>query len=411
MIKKILAALTAAMICAGLAACGNTEGKVSRETTATSAVTTTTTAATEAAEAAAAEEEPKDADSSSNDAAAKKSISGNFGFSGKHMSDEKSEDTCGAPADKLVSCDSSDKEIIMCKEYEYDEPIITDNLLKAYGSTLRLCDKELLIMLESETEAEPAEEEVFAAIDAFKVQYRAAASRDLDAFLNTFRFADLADPTTDMLRDMIRYEDDADFQKYLEDSGQETKLYILDDVTSLIEDILDKESADRLRAALENADPERFDGVRKLIAEAFSGINASSQAVKDSIEYDTVYNTDDELEPLDGIDDSTVYIVNVDRCAYDKKSEGNDLYMSFSLMMLTKDKQYEIDDIIAWRVNGNYGVYLTDALYSDDDEQEFRGKNAREIFEQFKNELISQIESEKNAPNAGDMKGKAEQPT
>ena len=380
MIKKILAALIAATMCAGLAACGdNNEGKNTAETT------TTTSAATTA--------EVKEAPAET-DADDKADESSSTGSKDKAAADEKAEAggvsavtevSSSAAGNDSSSSDSSEKD---------DEVVITDNMIKADGATLKLSKKELLTMLESDLEAEPTEEEIFAAIEAAIAQYRAAESRDLDAFLKTFRFGDLAEPTADMVREILKRPDNNKFQSYLEETGQETKFDILDDLTTFIEGILSDEAIDKLDAATQRSDAA--DELRKLITEAYNGISASSEAVKESVEYDTVFDSEENIEPLDGIDDGTVYLVQVDRCAREKKAAGDDLYMSFSLIMLTKDKQYELDDVIVWRINGKYGVYITDTLYADEADDEIKGKNAKEIFELLKKEQFERADSEKD---------------
>ena len=384
---RALAALTAVTMCTCLAACGNTAGKNSSD----SAAGTTASAVTASQAASETSAAPDDTDAEKNARSDETDTDGNRITSEENTKPGQAKDADTAKTDDPGGkADSSgngdDKNNKDDKDDKDSKPIITENMIKTDDATLRLLSGNILTMSIEELYSEPSDKELPGIIDAILAQYRAAEKKDLDAFIKTFRFADLAVPTAEALKDIAGSGKDGEHLKKLLETGQSMKYDVLNDMELLTEDLIDEKYLDELDKIFGEQGAENTEETKKTLLQAYSGINASLPSVRENIEYETIFDSEDGVDPIEGVSADSVYLLFIDQCYHDTAASGNAMYMNCELMIFTKDKQYTLGDITVYNISGEYGVFINDDLITEDIDKEAKGKTAEELFDMLKEE-------------------------
>lgn len=318
MTRKILAALAALAMCMGAAGCANTEegGESPAEP------------ATAAAESSAAEGEDAAADEG-----------------GDSQSSEG-----GQPANT--------------NDFAGDGEV-----RPTYGYGVRLTSDNIIYFNESDSVGGPTDEELTAMTAAAAVQYRAAASRDMQAFLDSFDLDSIREPMTDMIfegRDVLSGDE---FDEFI--AGRELKYEVMNDIAELLDDAGDEGVLEEIGKAVD-AD---YDETARLINLLFDSMTADREYGGDAFRL-TVWD-DEDLRDMSDLSENVTYAVIVYRC----ESHEGEMYCNFDMMVIDDGYEYYIDDVDAWCIGGEYGVFAHSSGWFDDDG--YVGMTAQEIYEQM----------------------------
>ena len=333
MIKKILAAMTAVVMCAGMAACGNTAEEGSGKSEGTSA--------------AAAESKADDAKED------------NLTENGE---DKDTETTSGESGDK----DGNEQAGPSAQDGtgDYDDEINTGD------ATYRLMGN-IIYMAEPDIEAEPTADELKKAVETALVQYRAAEAEDMKAFIDSFNFESIKKPLLQICKDTYSMSEE-EFMQLL-NNGMSTQYEVVSDVADLIQDIGDEETVNKLFEAADNNEPDKMEEHLKTLID---GITPDADSVKEKIGSLTMYTSEEAVEPLEDINDDTIYGIYVEYCGRD----GDDLYISATVSVVTENYEYGLNDLDVWRVDGEWGAYIRSASRYDK-EEELKGADAKTLYE------------------------------
>ena len=111
---------------------------------------------------------------------------------------------------------------------------------------------------------------------------------------------------------------------------------------------------------------KRADKARRVIEK----LDLESEKATEELSY--IFEMVQELQPWGGADENTVVWMELDGCDRD----GDDLYATFDMGALCGDYNYVIDEVCAWRVDGELGIYFGSALLEDNP---CKGMTAEEI--------------------------------
>ena len=327
MIKKITAAMIALIMCAGLAACGNSEEEKEQE----SKTATTTTAADSA------EDSVEDTDGG-DDAVT---------TDGQDVTDDVSADD-----------DSSEQGDMLTGE-------------AAAGMNMRLVKEKNLIVLDNgDLEAQPTDEELEKAIEAALAQYEAAANKDLKAFMASLNLKAVEKPLIEMCKTTYAMEQE-DIIAMME-NGMPAQYQIVSDAADLLQNVGDQEVIEKMYEAGDNSDVSQLD---KLIPQLIDSVTADSEVVKADIGSGTIFRADNAVEPLEERNDSTIYGVMVESCG----REGDDVFMNITISMLTENYEFALNQVEIWGVGGEYGAYILDTARNDKSE-DLKGITAEDMY-------------------------------
>lgn len=279
------------------------------------------------------------------------------------------------------------EESTSAEDLDEDEVIVTDNEIRTKYFTIKLIKNNVFVMCDASIDAEPDDEELSEAINAILAQYRAAEAKDLDAFVRSFHFDELAGPTAELLRDMSVYEDDDAFRNHLKETGQGTKYELLDDITALLSDLVEDKYMEEYEELLSGESSKSLEDVLEFLMQVYSDVNAGSQKVADNIEYSTIFDSENGVTPLEGITDDTIYLFFIEHCSREENSARNSLYAYCDFYVITDKMEYTLSDVMTWNVNGTCGAYLGNDLKYSQASDEIKGKSAAELFEMLKGEL------------------------
>jgi len=300
-----------------------------------------------------------------------------------------SEDSSKASSEASSSETSSEnaEESTSAKDLGEDEVLITDNEIRSKYFTIKLYKNNVFTMSDASIDAEPDDEELSEAINAILAQYRAAQAKDLDAYIRSFQFQELAGPTAELLRDMSVYEDDDAFRNHLKETGQGTKYELIDDVTALLSDLVEDKYMEEYEELLSGESSKSLEDATAFLAQVYSEISADSQKVADQIEYSAIYDSENGVTPLEGITDDAIYLFFIEHCSREENTARKSLYAYCDFYVITDKMEYTLPDVMLWNVNGTCGAYLGDELRDSQVSEEIRGKSAAELFEMLKGTL------------------------
>jgi hypothetical protein len=324
MAKRIMAAMIALAMCAGLAACGDKKedkGKKSK------------------------------ADTSS-------------AVSGKDAETTAEDDGTDNKADVIKDTDTTAGE---------------DDVFKTDDVTMKLIGN-IIYIDENNLESEPTDEEIKKTINAMFKQYEAAENNDTQAFLDTFNLGILKDPIADLSEQMFQFSDgesDDEFMSYLDSTKQGTKYEVIDDVIDLLGRIGDEDINKQLETATEDKDGAK---IKELVGKLIDGVTPDAAPVKENLDDTTIFNSKEDVEKLGEIGDDAIFGFYLEYCS----RYNDEIYMRYTFSVLTDDKEYDLGGIESWGVNGEYGVYLQSEAYEMDLEDDMKGMDARQIFESLK---------------------------
>lgn len=324
MAKRIMAAMIALAMCAGLAACGDKKedkGKKSK------------------------------ADTSS-------------AVSGKDAETTAENDVADNKADVIKDTDTTAGE---------------DDVFKTDDVTMKLIGN-IIYIDENNLESEPTDEEIKKTINAMFKQYEAAENNDTQAFLDTFNLGILKDPIADLSEQMFQFSDgesDDEFMSYLDSTKQGTKYEVIDDVIDLLGRIGDEDINKQLETATEDKDGAK---IKELVGKLIDGVTPDAAPVKENLDDTTIFNSKEDVEKLGEIGDDAIFGFYLEYCS----RYNDEIYMRYTFSVLTDDKEYDLGGIESWGVNGEYGVYLQSEAYEMDLEDDMKGMDARQIFESLK---------------------------
>ena len=324
MVKKIMAAMIALAMCAGLAACGDKKedkGKKSK------------------------------ADTSS-------------AVSGKDAETTAEDDGTDNKADVIKDTDTTAGE---------------DDVFKTDDVTMKLIGN-IIYIDENNLESEPTDEEIKKTINAMFKQYEAAENNDTQAFLDTFNLGILKDPIADLSEQMFQFSDgesDDEFMSYLDSTKQGTKYEVIDDVIDLLGRIGDEDINKQLETATDDKDGAK---IKELVGKLIDGVTPDAEPVKENLDDTTIFNSKEDVEKLGEIGDDAIFGFYLEYCS----RYNDEIYMRYTFSVLTDDKEYDLGGIESWCVNGEYGVYLQSEAYEMDLEDDMKGMDAKQIFESLK---------------------------
>lgn len=262
-----------------------------------------------------------------------------------------------------------------------DGNIMTDSAIISGNSVMKLHDRNIITIYPSDLDAEPTDEELNAVVNAALTQYRAAEAQDLDAYIRSFRFADLAGPTAEVLWEKSQLPEDCDYHMQMKQAGLQAKYEIVQDMIVNTEELIDESYKEQFQKMSDASGLTSLDDTQTFFRQAYESITGDSQTVKENIDYETLFDTDDAITPLVGIDEHTVYTVYIERCSRDEK---NDLYMYCEILIQTEETQYEMHEVFVWNIGGCCGVCIDDRLLEESVYEEVKGKTAQEIFDVIK---------------------------
>ena len=349
-------------MCAGMAACGTSAGgdedKAEDSKAAVTAEKKDETKADDkdSPEESKAEDDKNDAESKSDDGAKDESKANekkdnskteNNSESGKTSSDGAYISTNEATTD-TVDIDGTNEAKLINGNIIYIEDSYSDGL-----------------------EAKPADDEIVQVINTAIKQYDAAQSQDCKAFLDTLGLGLIKKPFMEITHVAIEHEDD--FDEYLETNKMQTKYETLNDIVSLLEDIGDIDIMNEIDEAYDNKD---YDKIEDLLDKLVASITPESDTVKEGLEYDTIYDIEEDYKLLDGINEDTTYAFIVEYCG---RNDG-ELYINFDLSVVTEDTEFFMSDINAWIIDGKCGVWI-DYAEDYDRDKEIMGMTTKEIWD------------------------------
>ena len=149
-------------------------------------------------------------------------------------------------------------------------------------------------------------------------------------------------------------------------------------------ELVDEKRKDEFYEIDEKYRPEKHDEMLSFLQQAYAGITADSQRVKENIETETLFDGENGVDLLGGITDDTVYTVYVEHCSREKTTDGSNIYMFCSLIIDTAEKEYVMPNVCCWIVNGQCGVWIDDSMQTQTIHAEIKGKTASEIYEMLK---------------------------
>ena len=195
-------------------------------------------------------------------------------------------------------------------------------------------------------------EEMMPFIRSVLDQYSAAQEKDSERFIDLMGYKELSGDIAAMLKkgQGELYVDDEDY------SVKEGMLYYLGIMLALsVEDVADLD----LEAMAVNSDEEN----KKALDDALSKLSAEKMNFG-------IYNED--LTPLSEFDSST--IIGMDIEVLDE--EGDDIMLRFDMSVLNGKDEFDMDGVVAWRIDGKTGCIIESAERVDN---EFEGMTIDEI--------------------------------
>ena len=301
---------------------------------------------------------------------------------------ENNSEMIAAETGTTLSSDESTQEVPTEPE---DRNVMPDSITVFGDSIMKLHDGNILTIYPPDLDAEPTDDELNAIVNAALTQYRAAEAQDLDAYIRSFRFADLAGPTAEVLWEKSQLPEDCDYSMQMKAAGLEAKYEIVEDMIVNTEELIDASYKKQFQKMSDASALTSLDDTQTFFRQAYESITAESQTVKDHIDHETLFDTEDAITPLAGIDEHTVYTVYIDHCSRDEK---NDLYLYCDILLQTEETQYEMHNVFVWNIGGNCGVCLDDRLLEESVPDEVKGKTAQELFEEIKAGLTKETADE-----------------
>ena len=325
MSKKIIAALMALTMCAGLAACGNTAEESSAED--------------KAASSAAAEESKAE--------------------------ESKAEDT--ATDEETTAENEGSTEIP--EDNPWNSPgVVNGNTFEDDYIKMRLVD-DVICIDQKDLSCEPTEDELKELAYAARDHYNAAVGGDINAFLDTVNFDLTIEPFLSMVNQVYEHTNAGDLDEWVKDSKLSEKFDTLDAVSGLSESLGSAETVEAVQAVdFDNG----ADGSKEIQA-LFDSINADEPNTQKNLSEKTIWDADGETLTLSDKATYAVYPVYFGR-------DGEDVYTRFNMMILDGEDEHDIVDVIGWKVDGKWGICATD-YYKTENYEDFKGKNAKEIFD------------------------------
>ncbi|SFC22788.1 hypothetical protein [Ruminococcus albus] len=349
MAKKIMAAMLALVMCAGLAACGD-------------------------------KKEDKDSSSKASDSAKAddQTTSDKQTTSDETTTDEGKTDNSTTDDDKSKDGDddSSAAEVL----------VNDDTTFQTSDVTLKLINNNIIYIDENNLETRPTDEEVQATLDAILKQYKAAEDKDTQAFLDTFNFGILNEPVAELCDLLFEYDNDhsnEEFQQKLTDTNQNTKYAVVDDIIGMLEQLGDADVNDQLNDAMEAKDSAKL---RELITKLTDSVKPDAEAVKTNLNDATIFNSEEDIQKMD-IGDDVTYGFFLEYCG---KYEDQ-LYMRLTFSVLSGEKEYDLGGVETWSVGDDIGVYITSEAYELDMEDDMKGMDTKQIFEALKVQMTAPI--------------------
>ncbi|MCR5022289.1 hypothetical protein [Ruminococcus sp.] len=333
MSKKIIAAMMAIVMCAGIASCSKSSGGD---------------------------------DSKSASSAAEKSE--------EKKTDVTTDDDTTAENDTADITDDSSK----------DEVLVSDeNTLKTNHLTMKLIEPNIIYIDENNLESEPTEDEVKAAIDAIFAQYKAAEDKDEQAFIDSFNFGILVDPIATLSEAMFEYDNeksDEEFRQYLTSTNQGTKYEVIDDVIGLLEKIGDPDINGQLADAMDKKDGTNL---KELLKKLTDGVKPGAEAVKENLDNETIFNSKEDIKKMENLGDDATYGFYLEYC----DRYNDELYMRMTFSVLAGDKEYDLGGAETWFVGDQHGVLLTNEASEYEIDGEMMNMSTKQIFEAMKTQM------------------------
>jgi hypothetical protein len=303
---------------------------------------------------------------------------------------ENNSEMIAAETGTTLSSDKSTQEVPTEPEDRND---MTDSITVFGDSVMKLHDGNILTICSSDLDAEPTDDELKAIVNAALTQYRAAEAQDLDAYIRSFRFADLAGSTAAILWEKSQLPEDCDDSMQMKEAGLDAKHEIVEDMIVNTEELIDESYRKQFQKMSVASNLTSLDDTQTFFRQAYESITADSQTVKDHIDHETLFDTEDAITPLAGIDDHTVYTVYIDHSSRDEK---NDLYLYCEILIQTEETLYEMHNVFVWNIDGCCGVCIDTRLLEESVPDEVKGKTAQELFEEIKAGLPNETSDEMN---------------
>ena len=361
MIKKILAAMTALAMCAGMVSCGNSAEKDTDDKGTESAAVTKTEKTEKPEDKKDEPSEKKEADSTENDESSK----------AEENSESKTEDD--KPADESKS--ASDNKQADSKA-ESSTPLLNDETVIG-TSTMRLINGKVIYVEDSsasQLESSLSDDEACQVVEAALRQYSAASAGDMGAFIDSFDFGTLKGPLVDLTELSMQYDENG-FVDILQQNGTYTKFIILNEAVNLMSGICTDEAYEGV-SYLNGADRDTIDSAIDQLSSSITPDNGNCAANIDSL---TIYDSANGVEPFEALGDDTIYIVMPAYCLH----VGDELYFKGYVTVTTENRYFELCNTDVWRVGGEYGAYIGYASVSDRP-AESAGLNAAQLWEAMK---------------------------
>lgn len=358
MTKRILAALMAMTLCAGMAGCGITENGSSEKE--------------DKAAVSSAEKEKSDEKKKSDDKNAdKKEADAENEADGDADGDKENEDTDESEGGEKGTSEDEDSK-------DDDGDAAAADVSGGYADVsgeLREIVREneyasqvgnvIYMELDSEQVYRPSSEELKALIDMAMAQCQASYDGDLQKYIDLMELDSSRDRVTELTKEMYSTED---YDAWAEENHQTIKFDVLDKVVDLLMSVGSDEATENCDDFdFRNGDPS------DVIKALYDSVNADGPNVIDYLSDETIWDNVEDPIPFT---DKTTFVFIPDS----SEKDGDDAYYEFGLMVMDGGVEYDISDVYAWKIDGRYGCIIED-LYDSTYDDEYSEMNASELFD------------------------------
>ena len=369
MIKKLLAVAAALIMCAGMVSCGLTGGSdddSKADTTAAASKDKDEDKDEEKSEADNAEKDTKDKDDKSAESKAEESKAED-----SKAEESKSDDSSKAES-KPSTTSSTSGSYVPAADPKSDSIKIDDE------DEIKLINGNIIYMEDTidELEDKPTDDEIVAAISAVIKQYKAAEALEASAFFDTIKLDLLQKPFMEMCKLNFSFGSQEEFNDYLDKNKMNTRYEMLDDVSDLLQEIGDSDLVDQIDDATVDEDDDK---ITELVPKLFESIDPKANDFGENVEYDTIFWPDEPIDAMEALDENSVYGFMLEECG----RNGSDFYMKAYVSILTENKEYDIDEIWVWMIDGECGVWAGDVWTSERDD-ETAGLNGPQVWDTLK---------------------------
>lgn len=223
----------------------------------------------------------------------------------------------------------------------------------------------------------PTNEESAQLVSLALEQYRAAQKQDAQGYIDSLALETVADPLADMTGRIADAGDD-----WREVTEKDGSYNVISSVSYLL-------------YALSGENFE-WTGDRDAYAEAArnaaNSIDAQSEVTQKALESTLYGHTDGSGFAKDSCTQDVCWIEPASLYR-----DGDDMYISFDMGVLDEDTNYILDDIIGWRIGGQWGIYVKGAY---NEENPYKGYDAEKILS-----IVSRAEESRQAERSAEKVG------